>query len=247
MKLRLLFVSCALVHFSLILAQRCELTLTRVLGRTSNYVWVCDCLNSEGMFEAAARTQVDAPKSQLDTDARATAFLRCTSSEKQRLLHTCLRDRRAFERQAQHVLSRCLHAEPSSQDLQLKGPFMYNPSTCQSRFVRFIGANTGGVWICRCPQEDREEGFQVVSGRAQFLTDVSPIGSVEEVSFLQNCTGRTNKNQLQQVCRQSPGDFELLGLQLLQVCCKRARTRFDAKFRCAAIVPGDVTPLKVFP
>eukprot|EP00177_Eucheuma_denticulatum_P005657 GFKZ01010298.1.p1 GENE.GFKZ01010298.1~~GFKZ01010298.1.p1 ORF type:complete len:269 (+),score=13.23 GFKZ01010298.1:130-936(+) len=225
-------------------AQTCSLSLNRILGRLNNYVWVCDCLTPDGVPEASARTQIRAPSGVADSAARASAFLRCTNRARDRLLHTCLRNRRLFERQAKRTMERCSNAMLSRGDRDLRGAFQVDRSRCEAFLRRFVaGEVVGGIWICSCLQSDGE--FRVVPGRAQFLTNQSPTGARRELTFLGRCTGEENREELERVCRETPGDFEILALQLLQVCCKRSRVMFEEKFECAALVPDDVTPIKV--
>lgn len=221
--------------------ERCFLSLNRTLRRTNNYVWTCRCPDNRGGTEAVGRVQVKAPLGRKDTRAQASATLRCAEQENRRLTQTCSQNARQWEHDALATLQKCLKAKPSSSDLKMRGKFTFSRANCKSQFLSYIGNEIGGVWLCVCPQTT----YRVVIGRAQFLTNASPTDAMDEVRFLKSCTRQTT-TQLKDVCRSVPGDFELLSLQILQVCCKRARVLSDAKFQCATAVPDDVSLFKDF-
>lgn len=242
-----LTVLCLSAVFSVVLTSalgdsRCKTEFTRVLGRTNTYVWTCDCPSTGGTvaYDIVGRVQGDAPEGPQNSAAQASATTRCAQHAKPEITDACNLNATIFEHIATEKLRTCLQVRPSKDDLKEKGRFRFSRKLCRSQFVPFLSRKVGGVWLCLCDQPT----FQVVSGRAQFLTNAAPTSPREEVRIISSCTIGV-KDQLEDVCRNAPGDFELLALQLLQVCCKRARVFSNAKFQCAAAVPDDATPLKV--
>lgn len=229
-----------LLFSPLIFAQQCNLSLNRLVGRTNSYVYACNCPQPSGRLGPVARAEALIPPSQPDTAARAAATIRCILQEEARLLQICEQDTRRYDVVATQTLNTCLSADITPQEAQLEGPFTFSKQRCEAGLSTFLGAQIAGVYLCIC----RGDGFDVVVGRADFVIESSPLSDELEVELIRECEQQF-QSQVQDVCVNSPADFEILALQLLQVCCKRIRVGLDAKFECDSIVPDDLSAFKV--
>lgn len=120
----------------------------------------------------------------------------------------------------------------------------YNADSCRAAFVRVQASRRSDSWLCECVQEGLQGNYDVIPGLAEFITKGSPDALEAEWRSLDDCTSSAAR-QLEEVCRTSPGEFEILALHLLQACCKRARVAFDSKFECSVIVPDDLRAFKI--
>lgn len=224
---------------------KCRSTLFRLIGDRNVYLWVCRCMRgSRRVALGRASLQVSAePEGQL---MRHQAFVRCQNDRFRRTLsHICLDSNRNahYEQRANEALQHCRNApfisDPKS--LAIANPFQPARGTCFAEFVGlFSGTQTSGLWACVCKQDFVE----VVVARAQFTSQAAPDGDeAREVRVLEECT-KNLRQQLENVCFNAPGDFQLLALHNLQACCKRARIGSNAKFQCTAFVPKNVDSLK---
>lgn len=221
-------------------ATDCDTNIVRNLGRNNDYVLACACKDRTGLAIFRGRAQAKGPSGAADTAAKGKATIRCLQAHRNRLTHICSRNGIGFERAAQMALHRCLRAIPTAADKRTKGKFTYRRDMCDARFAPLIGRQVGGFWICRCSQG----GFRVVTGVGALVTTGSPFGAKKEVLLTRQCT-LSVRAQLTQTCRGAPGDFELLALQLMEVCCKRLRLALvTSKLKCRALVPDDITGLK---
>lgn len=236
-----IFVSFSLVHCTcgseLKLSERTKgglsVTLTRAVGRVQQYVYACRKL-TKGEFFIRAIAITDAPKNR----AKDRGFLRCAIDRLDDLLDECAKGLDAFEHEGNRIFQHCAESKP----LRKKGnldPRDFSTRKCEAVYRSYVGREIGGVWLCFCDQGE----YKVVAGNAQFNTNAAPAGATQEVETLRDCTKETTA-QLKEVCLNTPGDFELLALHILQTCCKRARTASDSKFQCAAAVPANVAFLK---
>lgn len=236
-----LIVSLFLVHClceckqvtSLKMKTKVLVNLNRLVGRNQQYVMVC-----VRVFRKQTNASGRVVRHALADPARDRAFLQCVLNEKDKLIPACIMSGSRFEREGNALFHKCTrsHLRPNG-----KGPDPRNfrRDRCFAFFVSYIGREVGGLWVCECVQPR----YSVISGRAFFSTRFAPGTADAEVESIRNCAKDTTA-QLKEVCNSSPSDFELLALQLLQVCCKRARKAGNAKFQCAAAVPNDVSDLK---
>lgn len=217
---------------------QCDIELVVFLSEPRSYITICDCKreNSE-MTDVVARTQVFIPGNL--TNAQAAATRRCFEQDIPALRHTC-EDRRAhFIDDATHTLERCLKEEPNAEEMTSQaGTFGFSRDNCNARFERVIQSENTNVWLCTCPQD--AANYRISIARAQYFSDNSPTTPIEEIAFVDQCTSQ-NLEQLSGVCKQNPGAFETVALQLMETCCKRFRQQFPvSKLACDEVVPNQV-------
>ncbi|KAI0562834.1 hypothetical protein FGB62_51g120 [Gracilaria domingensis] len=221
----------------------CRMDLNRIVISQNRHVWVCRCIDDEGNENVVGRVEQDLGPFQ-NTIGHEQAILRCQRRNQQRLLDACQMGTEQYQITASAIIETCVATRLNLEEKAMDQPFSFDTDRCGARFVRFISPRTGGVWICECVQEiQTERAYFVVSGRSAFLTDFSPLGAEEEVAVLGTCTTNAAP-RIDRVCRITPGDFQLLSLQMLEVCCKRARVDVEQKFQCRTAVPDDVSSLK---
>lgn len=212
--------------------------VNRVVGRTQQYVIVC--LRETPItqkLKAIGRATLDAPSNA----AKDRAVLNCLLDGKKSLLSPCRHGKERFEMEANKLLHICSRARLLPPGSKAPNPRKFKKNRCSADFVAYTGSEIGGLWICQCFQPN----YIVVVGRAFFSTKFAPGTASNEIETVQKCSISTAA-QLKTVCFNTPGDFELLALQILQVCCKRARVAGNAKFPCAAAAPSKVQKLKFF-
>lgn len=219
--------------------RNCSIFTNRQQGVIPNrHVWVCGCTNDDGTEFVRGRVDHELDLTQ-NTTGHELAILRCQRKNRDHLLRSCRGGADQYQRRAAPILRHCINTPLNTTEKALTTPFAFKKDQCESRFVRFLLPQIGGVLVCQCFQEI-ELFFQyiVVSGRVAFLTNNAPSGAENEVSTLEECTNEAIA-QLEDVCLRTPGDFQLLALQLLEVCCKRARVQFEEKFECKSAVPDE--------
>lgn len=238
----LLIAAVTLNCLSLVSAQTCNVQMFRTVGDANSYVWICDDERSGGPMingeeKVIARIQVNAPSTEESSTGRMARTVRCFDravSQDDRLVNCCDRPRR-WESLGATAVSECIAS--AARDDDVEKPFKYNMKQCTAVFAS--SSPMSAVWVCKCKQP-RPAGkipFEIAVGRAEFSINMSPTSGREEVAFVKRCT-RASFNDLRRVCRNTPGNFETLALQLMQACCKRARNKFpEAKLNCASIVP----------
>ncbi|CAN8068834.1 unnamed protein product [Agarophyton chilense] len=231
--------------------ERCPVNMNREIGSTNVYVWVCKCPLSEvGLGEASntgfARSAV--PSKENDTQGRNEAFLRCAEKYSEYLSRLCFTNGSLFESEAEHIMRDCSNTIPKENELRNNGTFGFDKNNCSTRLVPIVSQfQTGGIWLCECEQPYKKTDifwFDVVVGRGNFTTNASPRNAVEEINEIERCTSLASQ-QLQEVCINAPGDFDLLALHLMQACCRRTRALSNAKFECDVWVPPNVDVLKI--
>lgn len=230
-----------LLSFSSVASASFRVIFSRVLGRQQAYVWKCEQLNEKTDRVSAVgliETSIDPA---IHTGGRAAATIRCAESYRHHLTRVCEQGEKQFMTRAQHLLQQCLTTPITAAERKLEKTFTFNKDRCAATFRTAFFGGFESVWLCGCQET---EGFFVAAGRARLVTTGAPRAVKKELNFLEICTANA-KPQLSQVCQNTPEDFELLALQLMQVCCKRARVNFDKKkFECEAAVPSDVSGLK---
>lgn len=238
----LVFLLVALATPWVVSSQDCNVQMFRIVGDTNSYVWICDDERSggppvNGEENVIARAQGKAPSTEESSTGRMARTVSCFDravAEDDRLANCCHRPRR-WERLGSAAVSECIAS--AGRDDDAKKSFKYSKKDCTAVFASYSAS--GAVWVCICkqPRPADKFPFDIAVGRAQFSIDISPTSGKDEVAFVKRCT-RKSFNDLRRVCRNTPGNFETLALQLMQACCKRARRKFpDAKLDCAAIVP----------
>lgn len=221
----------------------CFLNFHRVIGRRSIYVWACVC---NGLLTTAeptrGRVELQTVPTSEESHAETLATARCIRNATPRALRICLRNGMEFQEKASRILRRCAAAQPNQVEKSQDGPFRYNQDKCQANSYRVEFPFTGVVWVCQCEQRPR---YFISPGRVDFRSSF-PTGtsSLAETRVIDRCS-RGVKPELSRICSSVPGDFEILGLQILATCCKRSRVALaKLKFQCDAIVPSDVTIFK---
>lgn len=219
----------------------CRSTLFRLIGTTNAYLWVCRCVRGDRRVAFGRATYV-LPKWAEKSNAKHKAFVNCQNQRRSQLEHTCFNNRDHYESRAEEAMKACAPAkyQGSEEERKIQSPFVLKKGKCFAEFVGLFSATqTNGLWACVCKQKYVE----IVVARAQFSSKSAPGSEADEVRELEDCT-KGLKPELSRVCLNVPGDFQLLALQNLQTCCKRARVLSNAKFECAAFVPSDVSVLK---
>lgn len=220
----------------------CRSTLFRLIGSTNAYLWVCRC-ERDGRRVAFGRATYVLPAWARRSVQKHKAFVQCQNKRRRQLEHTCLNNREHYEDQAERAMHVCSTSKFVDNDAakKIQSPFKLEKGTCFTEFVGlFSPTQTNGLWACVC----RQRYVEVVVARAQFSSVGAPDGSqAEEVQQLEACT-KGLETELNRVCLNVPGDFELLALHNLQTCCKRVRKDSDSKFQCDAFVPKNVDALK---
>lgn len=95
--------------------------------------------------------------------------------------------------------------------------------------------------MCECKQTDI---LEVLPGWARYNITGELGGLGNELAMLRRCSETEAAVRMERVCRESPGNFLILGLQIIQTCCKRARVSVPTKFTCATVVPNDLSSFK---
>lgn len=96
------------------------------------------------------------------------------------------------------------------------------------------------AFVCECSQS---AFYEVTPGWARRIIDGKEADTAEEVQATRMCAEEADQ-QMSDICVRRPGDYDVLGLQILQACCKRVRVQTQGKFDCAAVVPADLRDLK---
>ena len=233
--LLLIFSLCSELSF----ARLCRIGLFRRVGVVSTYVYTCDCRKNVDMpFKAVGRASIPAFKPRLDTIGRNNAFLRCQTAFRRELEHICFDETPSFPEAAERVLKRCINEPMTEKEMLQTRRFKFSTDKCEAGVIVFP-PGPATVTFCACKIAKRTF---VVPGRGAALIVSSPFKRTKELQLIRGCI-RTKTKQLQKVCNNSPEDFEVLSLHLLEACCKRIRKMFDiAKLECKAIVPDDLSP-----
>lgn len=207
-----------------------------------SYVYVCDCRKDPSApLIPAARAEVDSPTGRHDTLGRNNAFFRCTRHDNPRLNRICLHRPHRFQKVATRVMHHCTKTTLTPREMMQNGPFRFSTRRCEIIFITSFVPQTAALSICKC---EIMPNVNVVVGRGIAFTARAPIDPVVESKIIKRCIAST-RAQLTDVCLNVPGDFEILSLHILQTCCKRARRLSNSKLDCAAIVPDDLSGLKV--
>lgn len=240
------FISLTSVFFALTASsQACHVDLHHSVGRKPNiYVWTCDDqrgagINPNNEENVIARIAETAPPTDQTSTARVSRTVSCFEAAiaKDRRLSNCCDHPRRWEHLGLRAMRECISS--TARPGEKPTPVKYSRKECTAVFAGLFSEETAAVWLCLCSQPKLVSRlrFDIVPGRAQYTIKKSPTSPAGEVSFIQRCS-RSSFQQLRRVCRETPGNFDTLSLQLMQTCCKRARTIFkDDKLECAAIIP----------
>lgn len=247
------------IHFLLVLIlccsfalahHPCEIQFIRLTGARNWYLWNCRCTLPPLASRTFGRAIIPAPSPSLESLPRFNRAVKCYNHARKRLnlRQVCLHNPQRYDRLAAHALQQCdreanIHVMQDKQQ-----PFRYNKAFCRADFIQVFKSNfTQAISICLCEQRQFHiSPFpRVVVGRAAFETDLSPLGAEKEIALLNHCTEEM-KERLMEGCATAPDDFNIFAAQLLEVCCKRVRDKTSLeKFECKAIVPDDISGLKV--
>eukprot|EP00178_Gracilaria_changii_P002013 TRINITY_DN1296_c0_g1_i1.p1 TRINITY_DN1296_c0_g1~~TRINITY_DN1296_c0_g1_i1.p1 ORF type:complete len:247 (-),score=38.01 TRINITY_DN1296_c0_g1_i1:952-1692(-) len=230
----------ATVHFAAG-SGKCFIELTRIFGTASRnrYALLCKCSPTvaKSLVFSAVRAE------QEDTVGRGAATVRCIAHQRRRLTTQCnYLNSTEFARHAHPVLNRCFNRTAlTPQEASATEPFTFVSDNCVSKFASSQGSlETAAAWVCECAQNDF---YEVTPGWPRYVLSGSAAAKARGLDEIRSCA-MPYSQQMQQVCTNSAGDYDVLGLHILQTCCKRARTQLESKFECAAIVPDDLTDAK---
>lgn len=222
--------------------KKCFIELSRLLLPRSLYALPCKCEPRV----ARIILYVDGPPKGLDTVGRGEATLQCIKRQEKKLVELCNQPTTtAFEQQAQPILEKCVQeVQLTEEQAKRNGPYTFDRSRCTSTFkwapLPAQNLITAG-WICECKQTDILE-VDPAWARYNITGELGGLG--KELATLRTCAESEAAGLLERVCRESPGNYLVLGLQNIQTCCKRARVSAPTKFNCDAIVPTDLSSYK---
>ena len=220
---------------------QCRVPLFRRVGKVSSHVYLCECRSSVSKpYLAIGRSEVPALNPKRDTVGQNSAFYRCVDDAQAKLESTCVHSPSDFELEALQVLRKCINHPMNPTEKAQAGSFTYPVDKCQDR-VGIVLEVPVTVDACTCKIAHNR---YVVLARAGFRILSSPSNPTKEAKVIRKCIA-TTKDQLTAVCRNTPNDFQILSLQLLEACCKRFRSKFHVeKMDCKAILPDDLSLLK---
>lgn len=171
------------------------------------------------------------PRLSSGTVAESDAIAECTNREARSLSNVCRHSPSNFERHARDTLSNCAFSATGTAVGKREG-FLKN--MCEARIVRFKKDSL--VLICSCRQRQSvKQIYQIVLGRSQFTIQLNRAAAPREVELLYQCTLRSLES-LQKVCEGPSKDFSLLGLHVMEACCKDIRATINEKFQCEEVV-----------
>lgn len=143
--------------------------------------------------------------------AKDRAVLKYLLDGKMSLLSPCRNGRERFEMEANKLLPICSWAALLPPGSKAPNPRKCRKNRCAASFIAYTGREIGGLWLCQCVQPN----YVVVSGRAFFSTKFAPGKASDEIKTLRKCSTSTSA-QLKKVCINTPGDIELLALQIFR-------------------------------
>ncbi|PXF47692.1 hypothetical protein BWQ96_02554 [Gracilariopsis chorda] len=222
-------------------SEQCFIELARViigLGSRNRYSLLCKCAPQ------VAKVFFSVPVAPGETAGKSEATVNCIAREERRLTSMCNRlNETEFQRHAFPVLDRCVnHPILTSEEAEATQPFTFNTEKCSSKVAWTQGTRVTSVaWVCECSQFDF---YEVTPGWAKYDLRGDAIDAAQEFTAIRRCAEEATE-QMQEVCKNNPSDYYILGLHILQTCCKRARVNSEPKFECAAAVPDDLSQLKV--
>lgn len=235
--LPLLLLSLCIAIIAAAVEPSCEVALFRVVGANVLYALPCRCSPTD-VFVARATLRI--PDDVNDTVAQARATVTCLKESQRNLQMVCTNNLGHYEAAAREVLERCVVKTPAPDAPDQEAVYTYDKSQCKAVFRRADVLNLDrkeSVLVCACEQPN---GVVVHPGVSQFFQDGGELGQTQERDFIAACIDN-DLQHLKDGCVRQPERFELLGLQLLNVCCKRARKMFPTdKLRCQETVPADV-------
>lgn len=219
----------------------CFLKLVRFIAPTNSYRLLCKCplslMDPVEPSRGVANTFAIPPF----TNGNNLAVRRCISKQSSSLLNICNNRQKLFSSQSQSVLNHCVNAPMLPVERKDKRQLQFNTNKCAPTFFRrnVTGAQKG-IWSCQCDQGDN---YFVGTGDAQVEIDGEGEDAEKEWQMFGQCVAMIGGG-VERVCEETPKDFGVLALHLLQVCCKRQRVGMNSKFACRAIVPDDLDALK---
>ncbi|KAI0557778.1 hypothetical protein FGB62_262g02 [Gracilaria domingensis] len=198
---------------------------------------VCQC---DGLNDAP-RPFALAPFEEDDTMGRFQTFMRCYRKVDRKLKRWCRENRRLLAKRGQKILERCVDARQTKKEKENVQPFAYKPKNCNAMYNDVLADPSYIAWVCQC---NASKLYNVGQGVSLFNLDVSHLDVVEELKQMKKCNLESVEN-LSNVCKNSPGDFETLSRHVMQACCKRVRSGSNnSKFQCVEAVLEPVNDLK---
>lgn len=88
--------------------------------------------------------------------------------------------------------------------------------------------NVPGISVCTVLRLSRQSAF-LTTGRKMLETPGIVRASETKLNVSEKSTANNRKDQLIWVYQNAYGNFELLALLLMRVCCKREHMNFDEK------------------
>lgn len=217
-------------------SRMCRVVTHRVTAVSRLFSLVCRCGKRQELVGRSVRL-ID-PKVP-DTKQQDRLTVECIEHAKESLLHDCLRDPREYDRNAAATLKRCMSLRPKKGNKT--NPFTYHSRQCETEFRQLDVPNAReALLVCACTQRP---GYIVHPGVVIFRLEDSPLGASKEQDFVRECT-RSFLPQLTEACAGAPERFDVRSAQALNVCCKRARVKFqNQKLECQTLVPDDLSTL----
>ena len=222
---------------------KCFVEVSRYIGARPFYALIC----KSGFDTGRATLRRFLPsRPNFDTVGRAQAAERCFRRTRAHLDRACnhATTERDFMHRTMHIMRRCVdrpHMTPAER--RRSGPYRQPPpETCTSRTVEWKKSPTvlAIAFLRECVVDDFFETGNTIA--EYFIKSDSPDIN-QHFAFVRKC-GKTFAKDLENIAVSSPADYQLLGLHLLQACCKRHTPNSNLKFRCEDIVPADVSGLK---
>lgn len=224
--------------------RKCDIQMMRTIGKSNSYVWICRNQNKttsliNGEIDVVDALEVDAPETSVSSIGRMARTAACFyhAVEMDPCLCQCCRAPYQWKITASKIVKDCITNAERKKDARYK--FNYSRKYCSAVFATYRPSPSKAVWFCKCVQPRPIIGpsFDVSVGRAEFIPSKMGALGLAEVQFIKRCT-RTRFDDLQHVCKNSPEQFEVYALQLMQSCCKQALMEFPGtNMDCAAIVP----------
>lgn len=227
-----------LMHASKVFGEEtCNISTFRVTGASEVFVLACRCGDNQ---EYIGRSTLELDAHTPNTRAQEALTVGCIEKQKGAMARACQHGRVAFQSSASEVLKKCLSRRPQNPSKRGRKRLFYRTDACATDFRELDVPRLEALLVCSCPQRS---GYAISPAVTQFFTTTSPLGGDAEQKFLLECT-KAALLELDTTCRNHPRRFNLESAQAFNVCCKRARVKFDdAKLKCQAVVPDDVTKI----
>lgn len=221
--------------------QRCRIELGRVIFSKPYYALTCKCAT---FFEAKSIAFANGPPPKLDTAGRSEATQQCIESQLPKLVRLCDHlDSANFSKLATPILGRCVNnVMLTRQQAQQTMPFTFDRSTCLSKFASVKQEDSiEAAWVCECQQTGV---LEVVRGWARFRLGGNTDIVERELAQVQTCALSEAAAQMREICLGNANDYTIMGLQIINACCKRVRASSNRKFLCDSALPRGLNNFK---